>query len=56
MIGVEHDTMDPTYLRQMASLPGSGESWHCPDGSHIAMLGHLETNFEGLVSLLHCHA
>lgn len=42
-MGAQHDTMDPNYLREMASLLGSGEYWHCPDGSHFAMYDDQET-------------
>ena len=56
VIGAEHDTMDPRYLRHMASQLGAGEYWHCPDGSHMAMYDDQETYFEGLVSFLRRHA
>ena len=56
VIGAEHDTMDPNYLRYMASLLGAGEYWHCPDGSHMAMYDDQETYFEGLISFLRRHA
>ncbi len=56
VIGAEHDTMDPEYLRQMASQFAKGEYWHCPDGSHMAMYDDQETYFEGLISFLRRHA
>ncbi len=56
VIGAEYDTMDPTYLRGMASLLATGEYWHCPDGSHMAMYDDQETYFEGLISFLRRHA
>ena len=56
VIGAEHDTMDPAYLRQMASQFATGEYWHCPDGSHMAMYDDQETYFEGLISYLRRHA
>ncbi|HEY5305017.1 MAG TPA: proline iminopeptidase-family hydrolase [Acidimicrobiales bacterium] len=56
VIGAEHDTMDPQYLRHMASLLSAGEYWHCPDGSHMAMYDDQETYFEGLISFLRRHA
>ncbi len=52
VIGAEHDTMDPNYLRHMATRLGSGEYWHCPHGSHMAMYDDQETYFEGLISFL----
>ncbi len=56
VIGAEHDTMDPAYLRLMASQFATGEYWHCPDGSHMAMYDDQETYFEGLISFLRRHA
>jgi len=55
VIGAEYDTMDPQYLRQMASALGAGEYWHCPRGSHMAMYDDQETYFEGLIAFLHRH-
>ena len=56
VIGAQHDTMDPHYLRHMASVLGAGEYWHCPQGSHMAMYDDQATYFEGLISFLHRHA
>jgi len=56
VIGAQHDTMDPNYLRHMASVLGAGEYWHCPDGSHMAMYDDQVTYFEGLISFLRRHA
>jgi proline iminopeptidase len=56
VIGAQYDTMDPSYLRHMASLLGAGEYWHCPEGSHMAMYDDQETYFEGLTSFLRRHA
>lgn len=56
VIGAAHDTMDPTYLRHMASLLGAGEYWHCPEGSHMAMYDDQERYFEGLVAFVQRHA
>jgi proline iminopeptidase len=56
VIGAQHDTMDPNFLRHMASLMSAGEYWHCPDGSHMAMYDDQETYFEGLISFLRRHA
>ena len=55
VIGAEYDTMDPQYLRQMASALGAGEYWHCPRGSHMAMYDDQEAYFEGLIAFLHRH-
>jgi proline iminopeptidase len=52
VMGAEYDTMDPNYLRYMATLLGEGEYWHCPRGSHMAMYDDQATYFEGLISFL----
>jgi proline iminopeptidase len=56
VIGAQYDTMDPDFLRRMASLMPSGEYWHCPEGSHMAMYDDQETYFEGVISFLRRHA
>jgi proline iminopeptidase len=56
VIGAQYDTMDPTFLRHMASLLPAGEYWHCPDGSHMAMYDDQENYYEGLNSFLRRHA
>lgn len=56
VMGAEHDTMDPAFMRHMASKLPAGEYWHCPHGSHMAMYDDQETYFEGLVSFLRRHA
>ena len=56
VIGAQHDTMDPNYLRHMASVLGAGEYWHCPDGSHMAMYDDQARYFEGLIAFLRRHA
>ena len=56
VIGAQHDTMDPNFMRHMASLLPAGEYLHCPEGSHMAMYDDQETYFEGLISFLRRHA
>lgn len=56
VIGAQHDTMDPNYLRYMATLLGDGEYMHCAQGSHMAMYDDQETYFSGLISFLERHA
>ncbi len=56
VIGAQYDTMDPQFMRHMASLLPSGEYLHCPEGSHMAMYDDQETYFEGLISFLRRHA
>jgi proline iminopeptidase len=52
VMGAEHDTMDPAYLRWMAGQLPQGRYHHCPDGSHLALVDDAETYFAGLVSFL----
>ena len=52
VIGAEHDTMDPAYLRWMAEQLPQGRYHHCPDGSHLALVDDAETYFAGLVGFL----
>ncbi len=56
VIGAQYDTMDPSYLRYMASLMSAGEYLHCAEGSHLAMYDDQGTYFEGLISFLRRHA
>jgi proline iminopeptidase len=53
VIGAQHDTMDPAFMRKMAGLLPAGRYLHCPDGSHMAMYDDQRTYFDGLVSFLH---
>ncbi len=52
VMGAEHDTMDPAYLKWMAEQLPQGRYHHCPDGSHLAIADDAETYFEGLVGFL----
>lgn len=52
VIGAEHDTMDPAYLRAMAERLPHGEYLHCPDGSHMAMHDDTETYVTGLADFI----
>jgi proline iminopeptidase len=56
VIGAQFDTMDPTFMRSMATRLPSGEYWHCPEGSHFAMYDDQETYFDGVTSFLRRHA
>lgn len=56
VIGAQHDTMDPAFMRHMAAQFSAGEYLHCPDGSHMAMYDDQETYFDGLISFLRRHA
>lgn len=52
VIGAEHDTMDPGYMRWMANRLPHGEYLHCPDGSHMAMWDDPETYHGGIVRFI----
>jgi proline iminopeptidase len=52
VIGAEHDTMDPSYLRWMAEAMPQGSYWHCPNGSHCAQYDDQTTYMQGLIEFL----
>jgi proline iminopeptidase len=52
VIGAEHDTMDPSYLRWMAETMPQGSYWHCPNGSHCAQYDDQTTYMQGLIEFL----
>jgi proline iminopeptidase len=49
VIGAQHDTMDPEWMRMMASKLRHGSYLHCPNGSHMAMYDDQATWFAGLI-------
>ncbi len=53
VIGAGHDTMDPEWMRAMASRLPNGQFLLCPDGSHMAMYDDQQTYFTGLIRFLH---
>ena len=52
-VGAQHDTMDPEWMRMMATRLPKGRYLHCPNGSHMAMYDDQETYFGGLIDFLH---
>ena len=52
VMGAQHDTMDPEYLRWMADQLPEGQYHHCPQGSHLALVDDQETYFRGLMRFL----
>jgi proline iminopeptidase len=52
VIGARYDTMDPSFLEEMARALPKGRYLHCPTGSHMAMYDDQATFFEGLVQFL----
>lgn len=52
VMGAEHDTMDPAYLRWMADTIPNGSYWHSPNGSHCAIYDDQATYMQGLIDFL----
>ncbi len=52
VIGATHDTMDPEYMRWMATQLPKGQFLLCPDGSHMSMWDDQGHFFPGLLSFL----
>lgn len=55
VIGAEHDTMDPAFMKMMSTKLPQGEYLHCPDGSHMAMFDDQERYFTGVIDFLQKH-
>ncbi|PHI19769.1 proline iminopeptidase [Lewinellaceae bacterium SD302] len=52
VIGAQHDTMDPAFMKMMSEKLPKGEYLHCPDGSHMAMWDDQEVYFMGIIDWL----
>lgn len=52
VMGAEHDTMDPAYLRWMAEQMPNGRYWHSPNGSHLAQYDDQARYMKGLIDFL----
>lgn len=52
VIGAQHDTMDPAFMRMMSQRLPSGSYLHCPSGSHMAMYDDQQVYFDGLIDFL----
>lgn len=52
VIGAQHDTMDPDFMRTMAQRLSDGRYLHCPSGSHMAMYDDQDVYFTGLIDFL----
>jgi proline iminopeptidase len=52
VIGARHDTMDPSFMADMARRLPHGRYLYCPNGSHLAMYDDQETYFAGLIDFL----
>ena len=51
-IGGKYDTMDPDYMKWMATQIPKGESLICPNGSHMSLYDDQEVYFKGLIDFL----
>ncbi len=52
VIGAEHDTMDPNYMRWMAGQIPEGRFLYLPNGSHLAMYDDQQAYMSGLIQFL----
>ena len=52
VIGAKHDTMDPEYMKWMASQIPKGSFHLCNNGSHMCMWDDQQKYFEGLIPFL----
>jgi proline iminopeptidase len=52
VIGAQHDTMDPDFMRMMATKLPRGTYLHCPEGSHMAMYDDQATYYRGLIDFI----
>ncbi|RZA21169.1 MAG: alpha/beta fold hydrolase [Lysobacteraceae bacterium] len=53
VIGAQHDTMDPVFMRMMSRELPRGDYLHLPAGSHMAMYDDQQAYFAGLLRFLH---
>jgi proline iminopeptidase len=51
-IGGKHDTMDPEYMKWMATQVQHGDSLVCPNGSHCSMWDDQQNYFNGLIKFI----
>jgi proline iminopeptidase len=51
-IGGKYDTMDPEYMKWMATQVQKGDSLICPNGSHCSMWDDQKNYFNGLIKFI----
>ncbi len=51
-IGGKYDTMDPEYMKWMATQVQQGDSLICPNGSHCSMWDDQQPYFTGLIKFI----
>lgn len=52
VIGAKYDTMDPEYMKWMATQFKKGSYLYCENGSHMSFYDDQETYFKGLIDFL----
>ena len=52
VIGAKHDTMDPEYMKWMATQFSSGTYLYCANGSHMSLYDDQQTYMNGLIDFL----
>ena len=52
VIGAKYDTMDPEYMKWMATQVKNGTYLYCANGSHMSMYDDQETYFKGLIAFM----
>jgi len=52
VIGAKHDTMDPEYMKWMATQFKNGTYLYCANGSHMCMYDDQQTYMNGLIQFL----
>ncbi|GEC79993.1 proline iminopeptidase-family hydrolase [Flavobacterium aquatile] len=52
VVGAKYDTMDPEYMKWMATQFKNGSYLYCANGSHMSLYDDQETYFKGLIEFL----
>ena len=52
VIGAKHDTMDPEYMKWMATQVKNGTYLYCANGSHMSLYDDQQTYMNGLIDFL----
>ncbi len=52
VIGAKYDTMDPEYMKWMATQVKNGTYLYCANGSHMSMYDDQEAYFKGLIAFM----
>ena len=51
-IGAKHDTMDPEYMKWMATQLKNGTYLYCPNGSHMSLYDDQQVYMKGLIDFI----